>query len=234
MRTNSRIEFIGVKKLNSVKKNYVNKSPKICRISTSFPNRFPKTALHCVPCLPAHWRMDWRPALLVFVQHLKILTIKNSHATFLAISPEQGREGCGKSPLESSAQSKAGFFFLWVISKRASLAYWFACSAFSAYNETGDRGAFWLQRQCQLRRVESRVTLLVESALILKCAINPSVGAPQPCPSTAYLPISPDGADSILSPVNQLLLWGSHCLSGRPCPPLLAVHLQASDRKSVV
>lgn len=98
-----------------------------------------------------------------------------------------------------------------------------------APHETGDRGAFWLRRQCQLRRVESRVTLLVERALILKCAINPSVGTPQPCPSTAYLPISPDGADSILSPVNQLLLWGSHCLSGWPCPPLLAVHLQASE-----
>lgn len=136
----------------------MSKNPKTYQVSTSFPQRFSKAVLQCALWCP-HTGKCTEGWLSVFVLHLKTFNIKNSLTSSLDISfTVLGRDGYGKSSLESSIRSAASVlintYFLWAISRNASRGLLVVCSrlSFSAYDQTGNRGTFWLQRPCQLRR----------------------------------------------------------------------------------
>lgn len=187
---------------------------------------FPHNSSSVCPLLPSRWGNGLKTSSPGFVLHLEILTAETA-TPLLWLFLVQRREEKGVARALSRAQlgAKLGFFFLGVLSFQKSLPCLLVCLLHISHSQPTIKQAIGEHSGSRDRvsctEVESRVTLLVERALILKCAVNPTVGARQ---IHAYLPISTDGTDCILSLVNQLPLRAAIVLVDGLCPPPETCH----------
>ena len=179
---------------------------------------FPKNSPSVCPLLPSRWGSGLKTSSPGFVLHLEILTTEIATPVlwlFLVLRREE--KGVAGALLRAQLGAKLGFFFLWVLNFQKSLPCLLVCLLHVSHSQPTIKQAIGEcsgSRDCvSCKGVESCVS---ERALILKCVVNPTIGARQ---IHAYLPISTDGTDCILSLVNQLLLRAAIVLVDGLCPP---------------
>lgn len=170
--------------------------------------------------MPSHWGNVLKTCTLFLFYIWRLSTLKISLPLFW-IFPLLCREEKVVTRVLLRVELGEKLVFLYLFPERfpKSLPGLLVC-LLPAYIQTGNSGTFCLQRL-------SVVSLLVERSLILKYAVNPPVGAQQPCTSNTYCSIGTDRSNCVLSLVNQLLLQAAIVLAGGLCPPEPAVYLQA-------
>lgn len=179
---------------------------------------FPHHSPSVCRLLPSRWGSGLKTSSPSFVLHLEILTTEiATPLLWLFLVQRREEKGVARALLRAQLGAKLGFFFLRVLNFQKSLPCLLVCLLHVSHSQPTIKqaiGGHSGSRDCvSCKGVESGVALLVERALILKCAVNPTIGAQQ---IHAYLPISTDWHRLHSFPGESVATSGSHCFSGWP------------------